>query len=337
MSLCLPLPLRAGDTAFITAPSSGVGEALRPRFELALQALRKRGLSLRLGRHVFGADVVATAAERAAEWQGALLDPSVHWVCAPWGGELAIELLPHLNFDALRAATPKWVTGFSDLSTLALPLALRAGWATAHSPNLMELGAAELDATTAGLFELLMGAQPRRWTQHSSAAFASAGGADWAMEPSAGWRFDTPTRVRRLRADMPLRAEGFLVGGCLETIARLAGTRFAPWQALAGPKLLVLEACEAPPYELARTVHSLAQHGWFDDLAGLMIGRSAAPVGKDFDGWSVLHGLLADFKGLVALDLDIGHLPPQWSWVQGAWGELELDGLGAACLHQQLG
>lgn len=337
MNLRLPAPLGAGDTVFITAPSSGVGEALRPRLALALQALRDRGLQVRLGSQLFGKGVVASAAERAREWQAALLDPSVHWVCAPWGGELAIELLPHLDFELLRAASPKWVTGFSDLSTLALPLALRAGWATVHSPNLMELGAAELDVTTAGLFDLLMGPQPRRWTQHSSPAFAGAGGADWAKEPAAGWRLATPTRVRRLRNDMPLRTEGRLIGGCLETIARLAGTRFAPWQALPGPKLLVLEACEAPPHELARTLHSLALHGWFDDLAGLLIGRSAAPAGQDFDGWSVLHELFAGFQGLVVLDLDIGHVPPQWSWVQGAWAELELDGRGAASLHQQIG
>jgi muramoyltetrapeptide carboxypeptidase len=337
LTLRLPPPLRAGDTVFITAPSSGVGDALRPRFERALEALRARGLQIRLGRHLAGDGVVASAAERAQEWQAALLDSSVHWVCAPWGGELAIELLPHLDFERLSAAAPKWVSGFSDLSTLALPLVLRAGWATVHSANLMELGAAELDATTAGLFDLLMGPQPRRWTQLSSAAYASAVGADWAREPSSGWRFDTPTRVRRLRDDMPLRAEGRLIGGCLETLARLAGTRFAPWQALPGPKLLVLEACEAPPFEVARTLHSLALHGWFDDLAGLLIGRSAAPAGRDFDGWSVLHELFAGFAGLVALDLDIGHLPPQWSWVQGAWGQLELDGEGAAWLHQQLG
>lgn len=337
--LPLPPPLKAGDTVYVTAPSSPVSAALQPRLDLALQALRQRGLRVIEGQCLrqHGAGPLAPARKRAAEWQSALQNPAVSAVMAPWGGELAIELLPDLDFGSLRAAAPKWLTGFSDLSTLALPLALCAGWSTVHSPNLMELGAAELDATTAGLFELLMGPQPRRWTQASSAAYASAGTADWAREPAAGWRFDEPTRVRRLREDMPLRAQGWLIGGCLETLARLAGTRFAPMQALPGPKLLVLEACEAPPHELARTLHSLALHGWFDELAGLLVGRSAAPIGKDYDGWSVLHELFADFKGLVALDLDIGHLPPQWSWVQGGWAELELDGEGGAQLHQQLG
>lgn len=334
MTLRLPPPLCAGDTVFITAPSSGVGDALRPRLEGALQALRERGLRVRLGRHLFGDAEVAAAAERAREWQDALLDPSVHWVCAPWGGELAIELLPHLDFDRLRAAAPTWVSGFSDLSTLALPLSLCAGWATVHGPNLMELAAEPLDAMTAGLFELLFQAPIGDWTQPGSLCHAGAG-ADWRTAPRAGLRLDQPSRPRRLRATMPQRAEGRLFGGCLETVARLAGTRFAPLSRLPGPRLLYLEACEAGPYEIARTLHSLALHGWFEDLGGLLIGRSAAPSG-DFDGWGVLQDLFPGDGLPVFLDLDIGHRPPQWTLLNGAWARCELDETGAR-LHQRIG
>ncbi len=326
MSLCLPPPLRAGDTVFITAPSSGVGESLRPRFELSLRALRDRGLQIRLGRHLFGEAEVGSAADRADEWQAALLDPAVHWVCAPWGGELAIELLPHLDFDALGNATPKWVSGFSDLSTLALPLLLCSGWASVHGPNLMELAAEPLDAMTAGLFDLLFNEQAGDWSQPGSEHHAGRA-ADWRTEPAAGLRLDLPSRPRRLREAMPARAEGRLFGGCLETVARLAGTRYAPLAALPGPRLLYLEACEAGPYEIARTLHSLALHGWFDELGGLLIGRSAAPAG-DFDGWSVLQDLFPGDAVPVFLDLDIGHRPPQWSLLNGAWACCELGPAG---------
>lgn len=335
MSLRLPPPLRAGDTVFITAPSSGVGEALRPRFELAVQVLRQRGLRIRLGRHLFGDGEVGGAAERAAEWQGALLDPGVHWVCAPWGGELAIELLPHLDFERLKAAPPKWVSGFSDLSTLALPLLLCSGWASVHGPNLMELAAEPLDAISAGLFELLFGAQSREATQAGSSRYAGEP-ADWRLQPSAPLRLDQVSRPRRLRAVMPARAEGRLVGGCLETVARLAGSRYAPLSALPGPRLLYLEACEAGPYEIARTLHSLALHGWFDELGGLLIGRSAAASGAGFDGWSVLEQLFPGDEVPVLLDLDIGHRPPQWSLLNGAWACVELQA-DRALLTQRVG
>jgi muramoyltetrapeptide carboxypeptidase len=334
LSFHLPAPLRAGDTVFITAPSDGVDDVLRPRFELALETLRARGLQVRLGQHLFGAGVVADAAARAAEWQGALLDPEVHWVCAPWGGELAIELLPHVDFERLRGVRPKWVSGFSDLSTLMLPLSLMAGWATVHGPNLMELASDPLDPMTAGLFELVMGGQSREWLQLGSERHAG-GSADWARQPAAPLALDAVSRPRPLRDGMALRAEGRLIGGCLETVARIAGTRYAPWAALPGPKLLYLEACEAGPFEMARTLHSLSLHGWFEELGGLLIGRSAAPSDPSFDGWSALQALFPHDAVPVFLDLDIGHRPPQWSLLNGAWACCEL-AEGRATLRQRI-
>ncbi|MBB5204035.1 muramoyltetrapeptide carboxypeptidase LdcA involved in peptidoglycan recycling [Inhella inkyongensis] len=322
-----PAPLKAGDTVFVTAPSAGVPPLLHARLDLALQRLRaqgwrvEEGRCLRQSRH----QVSAPAPERAAEWQGALLNPDYQAVLAPWGGERAIELLPHLDFERLRAAPPKWVSGFSDLSTLYLPLSLCARWVTLHGPNLMELGDAELNPTTAGLLQALTLEPSEPWVQHPSAAFRQGAGANWREEPTASLRTDTPTCWRLLREDMPRRAQGRLIGGCLETVSRLAGTRYAPLQA-GGPWLLYLEACEAAPYEVARTLHSLALHGWFapQQLAGLLIGRSSAleQTEDGYSGWSALEDVLRDFTGPVVMDMDIGHRPPQITLANGAWAEI---------------
>ena len=56
----------------------------------------------------------------------------------PWGGELAIDLLDQLDWDRLAAAEPTWLVGWSDLTTVMLPLTLRLGWATLHGWNLMD-------------------------------------------------------------------------------------------------------------------------------------------------------------------------------------------------------
>lgn len=327
-----PAPLRPGDTVFVTAPSSGVPAALHARLALAWQRLREQGWQVVLGRCMRGGDhheAAAPAAERAAEWQAALLNPAYQAVLAPWGGERAIELLPLLDFEALRDAPPKWVSGFSDLSTLYVPLSLRARWVTLHGPNLMELADAQLNPTSAGLLQALALDQPCEWTQRPSADYRSHGSGNWAEQPDASLKTDTPTQWRLLREDMPRRAEGRLIGGCLETISRLAGTRFAPLTDSDEPWLLYLESSEYAPYELARSLRSLAMHGWFDPkrLAGLLIGRSAAPAPKPgaFDGWSALDDVLRDFKGPVVLDMDIGHVPPQVTLANGAWGQLVME------------
>src|SRR5574343_789281 len=124
-----PRPLQSGDLIAVSAPSSGVDASRHARLERALAALRQRGYRVLEGDCLREQrqQASAPAAQRAAELMRLLRDPAVAAVMPPWGGERAIELLPLLDFEALAALPPKWPVGFSDLSTLQLPLLLRRG------------------------------------------------------------------------------------------------------------------------------------------------------------------------------------------------------------------
>ncbi|MBK8047901.1 MAG: LD-carboxypeptidase [Anaerolineales bacterium] len=119
-----PSPLRRGDTIGITAPSAGVGPALEPRLTFCLQALQDLGFRIREG-HCLRSDKMASAPAqmRADELQAMLLDDSIRAILPPWGGEILIDLLPLLDWEALAA--PKWIIGYSDLSTFMAPYTLR--------------------------------------------------------------------------------------------------------------------------------------------------------------------------------------------------------------------
>ena len=64
-----------------------------------------------------GDDLVVSAPkeQRAAELVSMLTDPAVAAVVPPWGGELAIDLLDQLDWDALAEAEPTWLVGWSDM------------------------------------------------------------------------------------------------------------------------------------------------------------------------------------------------------------------------------
>jgi len=49
-----------------------------------------------------------------------------------------VELIPYLDWDVIAAADPTWVVGYSDISTLLLPLTTLTGMATLHGQNLMD-------------------------------------------------------------------------------------------------------------------------------------------------------------------------------------------------------
>jgi muramoyltetrapeptide carboxypeptidase LdcA involved in peptidoglycan recycling len=233
-----------------------------------------------------------------------MFDPEIAAVIPPWGGELAVEVLEFLDFERLAAAAPKWFSGFSDLSTVQVPLLLRAGWASLHGPNLMQLWDPALDAVSARIFDLWRG--PGEWRQPAGPA----------------------TVARRLDGvDEPVAIEGRLIGGCLDALSRLSGTPFgdfAAWRArLAGDRPIVFfEIAELPPFEVGRALRGLRLAGWFDDAAGVVFGRSAvAPEiasAGDFTELDAIQRALGDLPCPVLLDLDIGHVAPQWSIVQGA-------------------
>lgn len=326
--LRFPRPLRPGDTIAITAPSSGVEPGALPRLELVLDHWRTRGFNLVEGDCLRGQhhDASAPAAQRAAELMRFLTDPTIAAVLPPWGGERAIELLPLLDFDALRARQPKWLLGFSDVSTLQMPLALCAGWAGAHGSNLMDLAPSQTEPLVNGVFDVLAhnGATPI--VQRASSRYQ----VQWIpfeTDTNAPLNQTEPTRWRRLDGhDEPLTVKGRLIGGCLDTVSRLAGTRFGDVPAFVRASgedrvLLYLENCEQSPCEMLRTFCSLRLHGWFDGLAGVLLGRSAAPEvtdAKRLNHAQATVDALGDLPCPVLTDLDIGHRQPQLTLVNGA-------------------
>ncbi|WP_442782194.1 S66 family peptidase [Collimonas fungivorans] len=332
-TLRFPKPLAAGDLIAVTAPSSGVPAALHSRLDLAIAALKQRGFRVLEGeclrQQIRGAST--TPRQRADELMAFLTAPEIAAVMPPWGGNLAIELLDLIDFNALASSPAKWFSGFSDLSTLHLPLTTIAGWATVHGPNLMQFGASAVDETTAGLWALLTAPRDTDFHQRSSLAFERVG-ADWKTNPGANLVAGDKTQWKRLDdADALLRMQGRLIGGCLDTLSRLAGTRYGNVPAFIASSgnegtLLYLENAELTPFEVARALHCLRMNGWFDGLHGILLGRNAAPNNSssdDFTYMDAVHSALNRVYCPVLYDLDIGHLPPQLSLVNGALAKVE--------------
>ena len=333
MTIRYPAPLRPGDCIGVTAPSSGVPVELLPRLEVCLAELRDRGFDVELGRCMDGAGIVsAPAPERAAELQAMLVDPAVRAVVPPWGGELAVELLPHLDLAAVAAAEPTWLVGYSDIATLLLTVTTVTGIATLHGQNLMDtpyrvpeplVPWTQVVATPAG-GELVQGA---------SRAHRSGGHDDWERDPGVREpTLDEPGPWRLLDpAAGPLHVTGRLIGGCIETVSILAGTRYGDVAAFAqehAPEGLVvyLEASEDGAVDIARHLWRMRLAGWFDAACAVLVGRTHAPDADGFTQVDAVRSALGDLDLPVVLDVDCGHVPPHLSLVNGALAEVVVDG-----------
>ncbi|MCU1693380.1 MAG: mccF [Frankiales bacterium] len=324
MTVRFPAPLRPGDLVGVTAPSSGVTDAQRPRLDACVADLRARGFRVRLGEHLGSGDgvVSAPAADRAAELTAMLLDPEVRAVVPPWGGELAVEVLPLLDVEALAAAEPTWFVGYSDTSTLLLALTLTTGTAALHAACLME----SLYAAPPGLLHWLdlATALPGTALVQTPSVQHQGRWVDYAAEPEGrSWALDTPTAWTRLDSAEPFRATGRLLGGCVETVSHLSGSRFGDVPGFArrhAPEGLVvhLEVAESAALDVCRMLHGLRLAGWFDAATCVLLGRTSAPASGGFTQLDAVRSALGTLPVPVLLDVDLGHVPPQLSLVDGA-------------------
>lgn len=346
MGIRYPKPLVPGDLIAITAPSAGVPAPLHRRLDRAIDTLRQRGYRVVEGEYLRQQKKQASSSPelRAAELMRFLLDPKVAAVMPPWGGELAIELLHVIDFRTLSDAPAKWFVGFSDLSTLHLPLTTISGWATLHGPNLMDLGSVTTDEVTAAIWGVLVAPPQSEVTQISSQKF-QRDGPDWSVQPSAGLALTEETQWKRLdESTAPVEFAGRLIGGCLDTIARLAGTPYGDVPSFVKASqvdgvLLYFENAEMKPCELVRALFGLHLNGWFEGLNGILVGRSAAPDAKEATDLTYLEALRSAFGGVscpVLYDVDIGHVPPQLSLVNGALAKVKFHG-GSGSIVQRFG
>jgi len=327
-----PKPLEPGDLIAVTAPSSGVTPAEMPRLELVLSDLRARGYRVVEGDCLRGEhrDASAPRDQRAHELMQFLTDPRVAAILPPWGGELAIELLTFIDFAGLRSLPPKWFLGYSDLSTLQLPLTLISGWATAHGPNLMDLAPSQTDPLTTSALRILGSDLSSPIVQHASTRYQMEWN-DFRVCPDATFNLTEPTVWRRLDGSAARAGfSGRLIGGCLDTILHLAGSPYGDVPRFvreSGPvgAILYLENAGMGPAALVRALWGLRLNGWFDGLSGLMFGRSSGPEPRDADRLTyedALQAVLADLPYPVLFDVDIGHRPPQFTLINGAFARV---------------
>lgn len=134
-----PSPLRPGDKIAVTSPSAGADGPAAERVAFCVEWLRTKGYEVVVGSCMDGSGITSAPAEQRAEELTAMLcDPAVRCVVPPWGGETAIDLVDLIDWNALAAADPTWLVGYSDLSTVLLPITTRLSWATLHGDNLLD-------------------------------------------------------------------------------------------------------------------------------------------------------------------------------------------------------
>lgn len=295
---------------------------------MAIREVKARGYEVVVGHCMDGAGhVSAPAAERANELMSMLTDPGIRAVVPPWGGETAIDLLPLLDWDRLRDAEPTWVVGFSDMSTVFTPLTLVTGTATVHGNNLMDTPCRVPEGLLSWL-DIAAAPQGHRFTQTPPNRHRATGRDDYRTHPDVReYTLDTPGRWIRLDGDGDVDVEGRLIGGCIEMLCNLTGTRYLDVSAFARAEapeglLVYVEAGGDNALAICRYLHGMRLAGFFDMANAVLVGRTAAPDAESLTQHEAVRDALGQLGVPIIADVECGHVPPYLPIVNGAHGRV---------------
>ena len=277
--------LKAGDKVALISPSYYTP---MENVEKTADVLRNWGLEPIIGPNVgkvVDGKYAGTVDERISDIRWALNEPTVKAIICNRGGYGTIQLIDKLTLEELKA-TPKWLVGFSDISTLH-GLLSRAGVMSIHGTMSSFLAKGGSDATSTLMRDLLLGNVPR---------------------------YELPAHKENITG----RASGVLVGGNLCTFAPNLGSQA---DATKGQDLILfVEEVEESMHNIDRQMRILQMNGVLDRCKGIILGEFT-DCGSEFTFESVeamLHVMLEKYNIPVLCGFPGGHGDVNLPLVMGA-------------------
>lgn len=320
-----PPVLQKGDPIALVAPSFGcTTEPYATRLAASIERLQKAGYPIYEGPNIFREDGVAASAsaeERAKEIHDAF-ESDAKLILSVGGGETMCEILPYIDFERLSRCEPKWFMGFSDNTNLTFLLTTLCDVMTVYGPCAPSFFQKKWRYSEKDAFDLLQG------TRHFE------GYPKWSISrrnvdhPLWGYRLSQPKIITPYQYEGPM--EGTLLGGCLDCLVNLCGTRFDNVREFtsAHPEgiLWFLESCDLNPLALRRAYFELKEAGWFENARGFLLGRalSAREELLGVDRFNAAIDILGDLNLPILFDVDLGHLSPSMPMLTGAYAKAEL-------------
>lgn len=294
-----PKRLQPGMTIGVIAPSSGIRDE---RMEMGISALEGRGYRVVRGDHLYDqyGFVAGTDEGRAADMTGMFARDDVDAVFCGRGGYGACRMVDLVDWDIVRAH-PKVFVGYSDVTTLHAAMECRGGMISFHGPMVVTLGG-DLSAVASECF--------------------------WRMIERAEPAGLYDTSDGKVRALVPGKACGALVGGCLTLMANTIGS--VDQLDLDG-RIVAIEDVNEEVYRIDRMLTQMLRAGMLQRAAGFLIGTSTGAPGPDaesrepIDLEDVWHDRIAPLGKPTIVGFPFGHEPNPLMLPLGAKVELNAD------------
>ncbi len=344
-----PAFLKKGDCLGFIAPSFGCSfDPYLSCFDEALKVFGGMGYEILTGpncRAALGQGKSNTPKLCAEEINDFLIRRDCSAVFSVGGGETMCEDLSFVDFDAIAKARPRWFMGFSDNTNLTFTLPTLCDTAAVYGPCAPAFGMKPLHRSLGDALDLLNGKQlmVKNYDKWEIEPLKSE------EDPFVPYNTTEPSCLKVFGPDgkeaasgETLDFSGRLLGGCLDILVLLCGTRFDRVKEFCrrykdDGVVWFLEACDLSPVAVRRALWQLGEAGWFDTARGFIIGRPYFFNAEAFglDRFSAVLPALEKYEAPVVMDADVGHLPPMMPLICGAVGQVRA-GKGSLVIEHRL-
>lgn len=292
------------------------------------EAKKKLGYKFYETKSLYNEFVKARSADkeiRAKEFKELYFNDSVDFIWAVAGGEFMMEILPYIDFDAIKNATPKFYMGYSDNTNLTFLLTTICDVASIYGYHPGEFGVTEYDRSLTQTLKMLNG---ESLYQESMDKYQTE---DLKHTPGLELSpFNCQEKVEwKTLSNKDETIKGRIIGGCLDVLQCLCGTRFDKVKEFVEKYkddgiIWYLESCDLNILSQGRAFFQLKEAGWFKYCKGIVLGR---PINKS-DNFGVtyediLNDFLSDLNVPVIYDVDIGHMAPSCYIINGSITTIE--------------
>lgn len=337
--------LQEGGTIGFIAPSFGCNiEPYKSAFNHAKEKFQQLGYQLNLGSNCYegcGVGISNTPQKCAEEFMEYYQKEDNDCLISCGGGELMCEILPYIDWEIIKQASPKWFLGYSDNTNITYLLATICDTASIYGPCASTFGMKPWHSSLRDVWNLLTGKSNQVkgydfWEKESLREEENPCVPYYTTEPRIlhcfqGIEKQKEKPIPKEITGSSFQIEGRLLGGCMDCLVTLLGTRFdKTHQFLEKYKedgiLWFLEACDLNVFSIRRAMWQMEQAGWFQYVKGFLIGRPRC--GEEIMGLDKYQAVLevAAYKNVpVIMDLDIGHLPPMMPLIVGSLAQVKVE------------
>lgn len=303
--------LKTNDNLGIVAISQGTGSKLN-EYLISINNLAKH-FNIIEAPSVRTNNIRANSAkQRAKELENMFKDPNIKAIICARGGYYAMEILPYINFEIIKAH-PKLFIGYSNPTTIMHYITCKLDLATIYGFNASSFDEIHQFTNTA-IDYITNNIYPQHNYEYHKAGYNSS-------------TYDTPVKWQYFPSSIHIK--GRCIGGCIDDLKNIIGTPYDATNDFINRYknegiIWYFDNYALSSAELYLSLLQFKYAGYFNFCKGIIIGRTCFP--KLIENETYFDNLKQLFPNIpVIYDADIGHTSPRLTIINGAIMNIDVE------------